>query len=92
MAVFENEQKAKGLEKFITMNCQEMWGTASQVSEWKRIDLGMHNNFIDLSPEDFEAFIGNLFRKGYQVDNLQYVGDYGADLLAKKGGETHLGW
>lgn len=42
-----------------------------------------------LDPKQFEQFIARLFVKmGYNVEDLPFVGDYGADLLAKRGDET----
>jgi restriction system protein len=86
---FEAEQRAKGLVKFVDRHRRERWGTPEQVREWKRIDLGMQNNFEDLSPREFEEFIAKLFRvMGYQVELTPQVRDLGADIVARKGGDT----
>ena len=63
----------------------ESWGTPDQVKEWKKVDIGMENDFANISPIDFEGFIADLFRKmGYRVDLTSATGDYGADLIAAK--------
>ena len=44
------------------------------------------NRFINLSPRQFEEFIGQLFRDaGYQVRLTKQTGDFGADLIIQKG-------
>ncbi|MBL7100949.1 MAG: restriction endonuclease [Nanoarchaeota archaeon] len=81
---FEKEQKAKGFVEY-----GGKWGTPKQVKRWKEIDIGLSNNFADLSPYKFEEFIAKLFRKmGYDAKKTVSTGDYGADIIAKKGDET----
>lgn len=42
--------------------------------------------FQDMDPLDFEDFVAHLFKaKGYDVQRTSYSGDYGADILLKKG-------
>jgi hypothetical protein len=82
---FELEQIEKGLVKFVDRKCREIWGTPQQVEEWKRIELGLRNNFADYAPREFEKFIAGLFQKmGYKVSLGPYVGDYGVDVIAQK--------
>ena len=59
--------------------------------EWRRVDIGMQNDFADLSPREFEEFIAELFTKmGFQVEITPYVKDFGADFIAKRGEDTVL--
>ena len=54
----------------------------------KILKSGMVNKFMDFSPQDFEDFISQLFRdNGYNVEQTKYSGDYGVDLIIKKGNE-----
>jgi len=86
---FVREQRAKGLVSFIDRHGVERWGTPKQVEEWKRIDVGLKNNFVDYSPREFEYFIGELFRRmGYLVEIGKYAKDFGIDLIAKREGEV----
>lgn len=86
---FEREQEEKGLMKFVDKKGREMWGTPEQVKEWKKIDIGMQNDFAELTPRKFERFIANLFTKmGFQVTLGPYVADYGADIIAKRADDT----
>lgn len=72
---FNYQQRQKGLYKYIE----------SEVEKWGTIDKILSR----LSPSQFEDFIGLLFKSmGYEVIDLPYVGDYGADLVAKRNGET----
>ena len=72
---FDYQQRQKGLYKYIE----------SEVEKWGTIDKILSR----LSPSQFEDFIGLLFKSmGYEVIDLPYVGDYGADLVAKRNGET----
>lgn len=43
--------------------------------------------FQDMDPLDFEDFIAYLFvKKGYEVQQTSYSGDYGADIVVNKNG------
>ena len=54
----------------------------------KILKSGIANKFMDFSPQDFEDFISQLFRdNGYKVEQTKYSGDYGVDLIIKKGNE-----
>lgn len=77
---------AKGFVKFVDRHGNKRVGSPAQVREWKKIDIGMQNDFRDLSPREFEEFVAELFtRMGYQVELTPYVKDYGADVVARKG-------
>ncbi len=83
---FEKKQRAKGLVKY-----DNMWGTPKQVKKWKEIGIGLNNNFADLSPYEFEEFVAGLFQKmGYSARKTPNTGDFGADVIATKKGETVL--
>lgn len=57
----------------------------SKSKELKKAGSILQNNLQTLSPSTFEEFIGKLFElMGYSVENLPDVGDYGADLIARK--------
>lgn len=68
---FDYQQRQKGLYRYIEAGI-EKWSTIDEILD-------------GLSPSQFEDFVGLLMRSmGYEVTNLPYVGDYGADLLAKR--------
>lgn len=72
---FDHQQRQKGLYKYIEAGI-EKWGTIDEILD-------------GLSPHQFEDFLALLFKSmGYEVTNLPYIGDYGADLLVKRSGET----
>ena len=78
---YEKKQKTKGL-----VNFKGKWGTPAQIKKWKEIDVGLTTNFQNMSPFEFEDFIGKLFKKmGYKVEDIVATGDFGADLVARKG-------
>lgn len=77
---FEKEQIAKGLVKY-----KYRWGRPEQVKKWKEIDLGINQNFMNISHFQFEEFIARLFNKmGYEAYATKKTGDYGIDVVAKK--------
>ncbi len=77
---FVEKQKKKG---FIEYN--KKWGTPEQVKTWKEIDVGLSNNFADLTHFEFETFIAKLFQKmGYHTTVTRKTRDYGIDVIAKK--------
>jgi len=87
--MFRREQIAKGFVSFIDRSGVERWGTPKQVEEWKRIKIGLENNFEDYSPQEFQRFVGELFKKmGYSVEIGKYAQDFGIDLVGKKENET----
>jgi uncharacterized repeat protein (TIGR02543 family) len=80
---FEEKQREKGLFKF-QRHGNVFWGTRDQVQEWRRIDLGLTNNFKDYDPRDFEVLIGRLFEKmGYIVELGRFRRDLGIDIVAR---------
>jgi len=86
---FEKNQLAKGLLKFVDKNGNEKYGTPKQVKEWKELDIGLNNNFKNLSPFEFEEFVAKLFNKmGYHTKLGSRVRDFGIDILVKKGNEN----
>jgi hypothetical protein len=81
---FEKEQRAKGLIQFMGR-----WGNADQVDRWKKLYGGLASDFADRSPHEFEDFIAELFTKmDYSTERTPLTGDYGADVIAKKGEEV----
>lgn len=47
------------------------------------------DNFADYSPQEFQDFVGELFKKiGYEVEMGKYTQDFGIDLVARKEGEV----
>lgn len=54
----------------------------------KTIDLEILSRQIDnMSGHDFDTFLNNVFiQKGYKVQDLPKVGDFGCDLIAEKDG------
>jgi len=81
---FEKQQIASGLIKY-----KDKWGNSEQVRRWKEIDIDLEHNFSRLSPYKFEEFIAVLFKKmGYETEKTPSTGDFGVDVVAKKGNET----
>jgi HJR/Mrr/RecB family endonuclease len=82
--IFEEKQKAKGLVKY-----KDRWGTPHEVKRWEEIDIGLGNNFADLSPYEFEDFVAKLFQKmGYSTTVTKKTGDFGVDIIAKDKTDT----
>lgn len=61
--------------------------------DFSKIDIhaflkaSMPHRFQDINPYDFEKFMAHLFRAdGYAVQETEYSGDYGADLILTKDG------
>ena len=72
---FDYRQRQKGLYKYIESKV-EKWGTIDEI-------------LSHLSPSQFEDLVCLLFKSmGFEVTNLPYIGDYGADLVAKRNEET----
>jgi len=83
---YEKQQRAKGLVKY-----RGRWAKPEQVKKWKEIEIGLSNNFANLSPYQFENFIAKLFQKmGYTTGVTSKTGDFGADILAKLGDKKVL--
>jgi len=73
----DHQQRQRGLYRHIEVEA-EKWGSLDEILD-------------NLSPSKFEELLGTLFRSmGYETRNLPYVGDYGADLVIKKNGETMI--
>ena len=53
------------------------------------LKASMFDRFQTVSPFDFEDFIAHLFKTGgFEVQQTDYTGDFGADLILKKDGES----
>ncbi len=53
----------------------------------KFLKTSIGNRFNDVTPQDFEDFISQLFKdNGYKINQTPYSGDYGADVLIEKDG------
>lgn len=51
----------------------------------KILQASIKNRFQDFTPSEFEDFIAKVFQdKGYYVEQTNYSGDYGADLIITK--------
>ena len=82
---FEEKQRAKGLVKYKN----NIWLKPKALEHLKKIELGLNNNFKDYTPYDFEKFIAKLFEKmGYFCNVTKKTGDYGVDVVARKGKDT----
>jgi restriction system protein len=82
--VSENRKTEKFLE-FVDRHGRKLYGTYSEVEEWRKIDEAQQNDFLEWHPRDFEKFIADLFRRmGYQADLTPYSRDYGADIVLEK--------
>jgi restriction endonuclease Mrr len=81
---FEAEQRAKGLETY-----QGNWLPLTEIKRIKEAEIGLQNNFADYSPFEFEEFVAKLFRAmGYSTEVTSKTGDYGIDVIARRGIET----
>ncbi len=50
------------------------------------LEVAINDRFRNFTPYDFEAFIGELYKKrGYDVEGTNYSGDFGADVIVLKG-------
>jgi len=81
---FETEQRAKGLELY-----QGNWLSLTEIKKIKEAEIGLQNNFAGYPPFEFEKFIAKLFRAmEYNTEVTSKTGDYGIDVIARKGTET----
>ncbi len=81
---FETEQRAKGLELY-----QGNWLHLTEIKKIKEAEIGLQNNFAGYSHFEFEEFIAKLFRAmEYNTEVTSKTGDYGIDVIARKGTET----
>jgi len=78
---FEEKQKAKGLIKF-----KDKWIKPKIAKDWKETEIGLKNDFKNVSPLGFEKLTAKLFRnKGYKTKLTKGGGDFGTDVVARKG-------
>jgi restriction system protein len=77
---FMKLQREKGLELF-----ENKWVDKKEILRLKEIQVGLGNNFKNISPYEFENFIARLFTAmGYKTQVTKKSGDYGIDVIAKK--------
>lgn len=89
LEAFESNQKALGLQKYWTANKTLRWGNPQQIRNWKIIESDIKNNFVNLSPRQFEKLIESLFKKmGYITHLTSQTCDYGTDVIAKRGSDV----
>ncbi|MFH1420551.1 MAG: restriction endonuclease [Candidatus Aenigmatarchaeota archaeon] len=82
--MFVKQQLSKGL-----MEYNDKWVTKSQFKKLKEIEIGLDKNFYNMSPYEFEEFIGKLFKAmGYSTIVTKGSGDFGIDVIAKNGKDT----
>jgi len=80
---FELKQRTAGFEIF-----DGKWVKKEEIPKLKELKVGLDNNFKNMSPFQFEEFIAKLFRAmGYQTEVTKKTGDYGIDVIAKKGND-----
>lgn len=61
-----------------------IWDEEETVKEMARADIGLKNNFQNLSPYEFEDFVADLFeRMGYTTKVTSKSGDFGVDVIAE---------
>ena len=64
------------------------WDEKEVIEDMKRADIGVAENFQNLSPYEFEDFIAKLFRaKGYDARKTSNSGDFGVDVITEKNDE-----
>jgi len=84
----EIKMRKAGLFPFIDSVNRKKFGTREQIREWALIDTDVRNRFSNLTPRQFEELIARLFQKmGFSVSLTSLTGDYGADIIAKKGND-----
>lgn len=78
---FIRTQKNSGFELF-----DGKWVSVGDIPGLKEIKIGLANNFGNMSPFDFEHFVARLLKEmGYRTEVTKKTGDYGTDIIAKKG-------
>lgn len=61
-----------------------IWDEEETVKEMARADIGLENNFQNISPYEFERFVADLFdRMGYTTKVTSKSGDFGVDVIAE---------
>ena len=62
---------------------RKVWNREEKIKEIKRAEIGLNNNFQNLSPYQFEEFIEDLFEQlGYDARKTPNSGDFGIDVIA----------
>jgi HJR/Mrr/RecB family endonuclease len=78
---FIRTQKNSGFEIF-----DGKWVRVEDIPKLREIKIGLANNFENMSPFDFEHFVARLLQEmGYKTEVTKKTGDYGIDIIAKKG-------
>ncbi len=81
---FQKKQLAKGLVEY-----KGKWVTKSQHARLKEIDIGLDQNFMNMTGYQFEEFIAELFRKmSYRTYTTSKARDKGIDVIAKGHGDV----
>jgi len=79
----EDEFNENGLYRY-----RKIWDDKETIEEMKRADIGLSNNFRNLTPYEFEEFVAKLFKKkGYQAYVTSGSADFGVDVIAEKNEE-----
>jgi len=81
----------KGFVKYTDRKGEERWGDPERIRRWQEIYSKFEEDFEELTPHELEGMVVELFsRMGYDVEHVGKVGDYGGDVIAKKGKEKVL--
>jgi len=62
---------SRGLVKFVDRLGREKWGQLEQVKDWQRTDMGMKNNFADLSYEERGRWVDKLTQSGTSLEGIE---------------------
>lgn len=78
---FIRNKKELGFELF-----HEKWVKIEEIPKLQETKIGLANNFANMSPFDFEHFVARLLKEmGYKTEVTKKTGDFGTDIIAKKG-------
>lgn len=81
---FARRQRASGLEMF-----EGQWLKKNEIDRILGLRIGLANNFQNITPYEFEQIVARLFRAmGFSCEVTSKSGDYGVDVVARKGTET----
>ena len=87
---FIASQKKKDLALYSFEN-KEYWLSNKIINELNMIKKHIDTNFMQINPYDFEEFTKHLFgQMSYSAIQTKNTGDFGADVIAKKGEDTVL--
>ena len=87
---FIASQKKKDLALYSFEN-KEYWLSNKIINELNMIKKHIDTNFMQINPYDFEEFTKHLFgQMDYSAIQTKNTGDFGADVIAKKGEDTVL--